>query len=131
MRKKLPLLLMFCLGVGLANAVAQKAKDATEVDPDGHRVVFENEHVRVVEARLATGAKVSLHSHQPRLIVVLTPYRIKHVSPDGRTVVSDRRPGEVIWSDTVEHAAEVLVGTVHAVEVEIKSAQAAKAKQSP
>ena len=38
MRKKLPLLLMFCLGVGLANAVAQKAKDATEVDPDGHRV---------------------------------------------------------------------------------------------
>jgi len=114
--------LALCLTLGFP-ASAERAKDATEVDPDGHRVVFENTYVRVVEARLPQGKKVALHAHPPRVIVVVTGYRLKHTLPDGITVVSDRRPGEAIWAEAQEHAAEVLVGTVHAIEIEPKAAR--------
>lgn len=105
---------------GCVPAVAQGPKDATEVDPDGHRVVFENAYVRVVEARLPEGKKVALHSHPPRLIIAVTGYRLKHTLPDGTTVLADRRVGEALWAEAQEHAAEVLVGTVHAIEIEPK-----------
>lgn len=114
-------LLAFCLGGGVAPAAAQKAKDTTEVDPDGHRVVLENTYVRVVEARLAPGQKVAMHSHTPRVVVALSPFRLKLTLPDGRSGVVDRRVGEASWSEATEHAAQALVGTVHAVEVEPKA----------
>ena len=42
------------LALGLTvSASAQKAKDAVIVDPKVHNVLFENDHVRVFEARVA------------------------------------------------------------------------------
>ncbi|MGH9803814.1 MAG: hypothetical protein ACRD4D_01480 [Candidatus Acidiferrales bacterium] len=102
---------------------ALRARDATRVDPTGHRVVFETRHLRVVEARLPKGKAVALHSHQPRLIVPLTTYRLKVTLPDGRTAVARRRPGEFKWVNYEVHSIEVLAGNVHNLEVEIKSAR--------
>jgi len=131
MRAKVTALLAFCLGVGLATAVAQKSKDSTVVDPDVHQVVFENDHVRVLEARAAHGAKSPMHSHPPLLIVSIGSARIKFTSPEGTKQILDLRPGMVVWLDGVEHSWELLAGEIHVVGVEVKSAQAAKAKQSP
>jgi len=131
MRARVTALLAFCLGVGLATAVAQKSKDSTVVDPDVHQVVFENDHVRVLEARAAHGAKSPMHSHPPLLIVSIGSARIKFTSPEGTKQILDLRPGMVVWLDGVEHSWELLAGEIHVVAVEVKSAQAAKAKQSP
>jgi len=131
MRARVTALLAFCLGVGLATAVAQKSKDSTVVDPDVHQVVFENDHVRVLEARAAHGAKSPMHSHPPLLIVSIGSARIKFTSPEGTKQILDLRPGMVVWLDGVEHSWELLAGEIHVVGVEVKSAQAAKAKQSP
>ena len=131
MRARVTALLAFCLGVGLATAVAQKSKDSTVVDPDVHQVVFENDHVRVLEARAAHGAKSPMHSHPPLLIVSIGSARIKFTSPEGTKQILDLRPGMVLWLDGIEHSWELLAGEIHVVAVEVKSAQAAKAKQSP
>lgn len=126
MRRKLALLLAFCLGAGLATAVAQKSKDATIVDPDVHQVVLENEHIRVFEARAAAGRKSPMHSHPPMVIVSIGSARVKFATPEGQTQILDLRPGSVLWLNGVEHSWELLAGNVHVVGVEVKSAQAAK-----
>jgi len=124
MRKRVWFLLALCMSVGLATAVAQKAKDATEVSPDTHHVVLDNANVRVVEIRAGSGGKVPMHSHPAHVLVVLSPARIKFTFPNGKTSVVDVRPGEAVWSDGVEHSAEVLAGSVHLVMVEVKGAKA-------
>jgi len=117
--------LVLCLGIGLATAVAQKAKDATEVTPDTHRVAWENANVRVVEIRASSGQKIPLHSHPAHVLAVLSPARVKLTTTDGKSSVVEFRPGDALWSDGVEHSAEVLAGTVHLIMVEVKGAKPA------
>ncbi len=127
MRRTLTLLFVFCLGAGLATAVAQKSKDGTVADPDVHQVVLENDHIRVLEARAAPGYKSPMHSHPPLVLVGIGSARVKFTAPDGQTQIFDIRPGTVLWRDQpIEHAWELLAGNLHVVAVEVKSAQAAK-----
>lgn len=125
MRRQIGFALVLLLGV-IASAFAEKAKDATIVDPDVHQVVFENDHVRVLEGRAAPGRKSPMHSHPPLLLVSIGSARIKFTFPDGKSQIMDLRPGMVLWIDGVEHSWEVLAGDVHVIAVEVKSAQAAK-----
>ncbi len=123
----LAVLLAFCAGAGVATAVAQKSKDATIVDPDVHQVVLENEYIRVLEARAAPGWKSPMHAHPPLLLISLSSARLKVHTPEGKTQIVDFRPGMVVWRDKpVEHSWELLAGDLHAIAVEVKSAQAAK-----
>jgi hypothetical protein len=96
--------------------------DATNVDPEGHKVVFENDHVRVLEVRGETGTDLALHSHPPRVVVAIGPYRIKSVDLDGVETIIDRRPGQASWIEEEHHSATVLIGPTHVIEVEVKSA---------
>ncbi len=129
MRARLVILLVLCFGLGFAVAWAQKSKDSTIIDPDVHQVVLENEHVRVLEARAAHGYKSPMHSHPPLLLVSLGTARVKFAAPDGTKQIVDLRPGMVVWRDSsIEHSWELLAGEIHVVAVEVKSAQAAKAK---
>lgn len=96
--------------------------DATDVDPTGHRVVFENEHVRVLEVRSPPGTELPPHSHPPRVVVAIGPYRLRSVELDGTATIIDRRPGEASWVGPEAHAAEILIGPTHVIEVEVKSA---------
>lgn len=100
----------------------ERAPDATDVDPDGHRVVFENDHVRVLEVRGETGLELPMHSHRPRVVIAIGPYRIKSVDADGVESIIDRRPGDASWVDDEQHRATVLIGPTHVIEVEVKSA---------
>ncbi len=52
-------------------------------------------------------------------------------APDGTKQMLDLRPGMVIWLDGVEHSWELLAGEIDLVAVDVKSAQAAKARQTP
>ncbi len=127
MRRRISFLLVLLLGAGLA-AVAQRAKDATIVDPDVHHVVLENEHVRVLDARVAPGWKSPMHSHPPILLVSVGSGRFKLTSPEGKTQILDFYPGMVFWRESsTEHSWEMLAGDAHVIAIEVKSAQAAPA----
>lgn len=128
MRKLLGFLLAFSLGLTVAMAAAQKSPDSTLADPDVHQVVLENEHVRVFEARAAAGARSPMHSHPPFVIVSVGSARLKLTLPDGQKQILDLRPGTVLWLNGAEHSWELLAGELHAVGVEVKSAQSVKNK---
>lgn len=96
--------------------------DSTQVDPDGHKIVFENEHTRVLEVRSHTGQPIPMHSHPPRLVVAVNGYRLRSTTQDGEESIIDRRPGEIKWVEHETHEAQVLIGPTHVIEVEVKSA---------
>lgn len=123
MRTKLGFLLGVLLGTGLTTAAAQRAKDATIVDPEVHKVIMENDHVRVIDARVSPGWKSAMHSHPPMVLVSLGGGRFRLTGPDGKPQILDFNPGMVIWrGEPVEHSWEMLSGEAHIVAVEVKSA---------
>lgn len=100
----------------------EHARDAVQLDPDSHQVVFENEHVRVVENLSSAGKTSPMHTHASMLIVSLDLARLKMTVPGGESFIVDLRPGQVMWMDDPEHAWEVLAGQLHVIAVEVKSA---------
>lgn len=128
MRSRIVFLLGVFLGIGLSVALAQKAKDSTVVDPDVHKVVLENDHVRVLDARISPGWKSPLHSHPPMLLVSLGSGRFRITGPDGKTQVVDFNPGMVIWRESTEHSWEMVAGEAHVIAVEVKSSVKATSK---
>ena len=113
----------FALGLTVT-ASAQKSKDATIVDPNVHNVLFENDHVRVFEARASYPAASAMHSHPPFVFIGLETARAKMRMGDGKIVMLDVYPGQVLWvGDGMEHSWELMSGKVRVIAVEVKSAR--------
>ena len=110
---------------GALPAVTRKSDDAVAVDSDVHHVLLENDHVRVFDARAAKGRKSPMHSHPPFVFVSLGTARLGLTLADGKNVILDTYPGQVIWMENAEHAWELLSGQAHVIAVEVKSAQRA------
>jgi hypothetical protein len=70
--------------------------------------------------RFRVGSDLAPHSHPPRVVIAVSPYRIKSVDLDGRETIIDRRPGEASWVEDERHTATVRVGPTHVIEVEVK-----------
>jgi len=122
MRRIMTAVLAFCLGAGVAT-LAQRAKDATLVDPDVHHVAMENDHVRVLEVRAPVGYKSPMHSHPPVLAVSVGSGRLKITSRDGESQIVDTRPGMILWLEDAEHTWELLAGNHHFIAIEVKAAR--------
>lgn len=101
---------------------ADRAGDAVLVDPESHQVVFENEHVRVLENISSPGKTSPMHTHGTMLIVSLDRARLKLTQPGQDAVIFDLRPGQVMWIEDPEHAWELLAGQLHVIAIEVKSA---------
>lgn len=94
---------------------------STIVDPDQHHLVFENEHVRIIDGMAPPGARSAAHSHPPSVLVSLTKSRFR-VTIEGRTRIFDFEPAMVRWSNHFRHQWQILSGDARVVMVEIKSA---------
>ena len=122
MKRYWAIVLAFAVGL-TGSASAQKAKDAVIVDPKVHNVLFENDHVRVFEARASMPVTSPMHSHPPFVFIGVETGRVKMGLPDGKKTMFDIYPGQVIWAgDGMEHSWELLSGKVRVIAVEVKSA---------
>ncbi len=119
------------LGLGVSVAGAQTSPDSTVADPVVHRVVLENEHVRVLQGLASPGWKSAMHSHPPTVVISIGTARVRMTYPDGKKELFDIRPGQVFWIDGAEHSWELIAGEVNVVAVEVKSAKGAKAAATP
>jgi hypothetical protein len=123
MMRVLMLAAMAGLCPGASALAADRAGNAVVVDPDSHVVVFENEHVRVIENFSGMGKSSSpMHSHNSMLVISLEKTRLKMTVPGEAPFILDLRPGQVLWLDDAEHSWEILAGQLHAIAVEVKSA---------
>ena len=67
--------------------------DGVLAAPDSHRVLFENEHTRVLEVTIAPGEREPAHTHRwPSVMVVHQPARIRYYTGDVLTFTSPEQP---------------------------------------
>jgi hypothetical protein len=104
--------------------------DALIAAPQHHKLLFENEFVRVLDANIPAGEKTNLHEHRYSASMYFISWSdFIRYDADGNVMLDSRSlekihfPGTVIWSDPL--AAHVLknVGenNLHVICVEIKT----------
>jgi hypothetical protein len=101
----------------LLACVAALGMASAAIDPGKHRVVLENDYVRVLELRAGAGESVAVLSRARRVGVALSDARVRL---SGK--ILDRKPGDVWWSDAGDESYEVVAGTLHCFEIEVKEA---------
>lgn len=86
----------------------QIALDGPIGAPDHHRVVFENDRVRVIRAVIPAGDTAPLHTHlTPHLIIVTSGSQFVRRAPDGSVLLDTReQEAEValppfLWTDGI------------------------------
>ena len=116
--------LLGAFGVG-ADALAQ---NAVRANPRAFAVLFENEHVRVLEFTSRPGVGVcgmGVHSHPRHINIALTPIKARVTLPDGKSFVADAKAGAVFWEDAGTHEVENIGGSsARAYMIELKDVPA-------
>ncbi|HUO20090.1 MAG TPA: hypothetical protein VMU44_09990 [Steroidobacteraceae bacterium] len=112
----------------LAAAGAGLAQEAVKTATATHKVLLENEHVRVLDIHVPAGGRALTHTHPSGyLAVAMSDCHMRFSYPGGRVAEETLHAGEVVWSDPVTHSAENLgPGECHVLNVEPKDAQAAR-----
>jgi beta-alanine degradation protein BauB len=117
MRKIVSIFLLFVFAFGLSCTVAV-AQDPVKVAPSLHKILFENERVRVYEVNAKAGDKVGTHSHSDHILYFVTDTKAKITGADGKSNEVDGKAGTAAWTDAVTHTTEfVTAGRVLVVEL--------------
>lgn len=104
-------------------AMTLPTTDATAADPASHRVILENDYVRVIEVLAGAGTRSPMHTHSRGIALVsLGRSRVSITGTDGKSQLLDLHPGEAFWLDPVSHSWEIASGQHRLIAVEIKSA---------
>jgi quercetin dioxygenase-like cupin family protein len=111
----------------LAAAGTALAQDVVIVSPETHRVLLENDQVRVLGVRVKPGEKVAMHSHPANVVYYLSDGKIRLSSHGGTTEDREVKAGTAIWSEGATHAVEN-VGTTEFSEVQIELKGPAKTR---
>ncbi|HTI30807.1 MAG TPA: hypothetical protein VL405_01650 [Sphingomonas sp.] len=110
------------------------AQDASSLEaltaaPAHHRVLLENDHVRVLDTAVAAGERTPVHRHDwPAVLQVVSWSDFVRYTPDGRVLADSRRdglsaqPGSLLWGQPLPpHYVENVGDTVlHIIAFEIK-----------
>jgi predicted metal-dependent enzyme (double-stranded beta helix superfamily) len=105
--------------------------DALIAAPDSHRLLFENDRVRVLEVVIAPGARETEHTHRwPSVMIVDEPARIRYYEHGVQTFESPARttPPErhkAVWMDAEgPHSVENIDSCrYHALRIELRDEQ--------
>ncbi len=121
MRRALLSTVLFCLA-----ALPVMGQDVVKVDPQHHKVEFENDQVRVLRWSIGPHEKSPMHEHPANIAVFLTDADVKITFPDGTTAERHAQAGQVFSSAPVKHAAEnVGEKPIEMVQIELKPKPAA------
>lgn len=117
MRRALLPILLSCLGAPLA-----MAQDPVKVDPEHHKVVLEDDQVRVLRWNISPHEKSVMHEHPANIVVFLTDADIKFTFPDGKTAERHVKAGQVTSGAAVKHDAENIGDKpIELVQIELKT----------
>lgn len=93
----------------------------TYTPPRGHRVLLENDRVRVMEVRIAPGDKSGMHEHPACVVYALSNSRVRFSFKDGSSRESESKNGDVVFSAGGWHEVENIGATEDAgIIVELK-----------
>ena len=92
----------------ISTARAESNLDSVKVDPAHHRVLFENDQVRVLRWLVAAGDTTLHHSHPNNLNICLTDYNGKVTEPNAKVSQVQAKVGSVSWRQAGSHAVDNL-----------------------
>src|SRR4051812_18381713 len=96
------------------------SSDPTVTDPDKHKVVFENDRVRVLEYRDSPGDRTSPHHHPDSVMYTLSSFSRRLVHGERETDV-ELAAGRAAWLSEQDHCGENIGDTeTHVLFVELK-----------
>jgi quercetin dioxygenase-like cupin family protein len=105
-------------------ASAVLAQDVMKVTggPETHKVLLDNDRVRMMDVRIPAEQKVAMHSHPPNTVYFVTACKLKATGPDGKSQINEPQAGTAIWRPSeTEHAVEnVGPAECHLVQTELK-----------
>lgn len=108
-----------------------EALDALQAAPRHHRILFENDRVRVLDTRVSPGDTVPVHTHRwPAAVHLMSWSDFVRRDGEGKVLVDTRgRPPpaalpHAVWSEALPPHTLENVGSaeLHAVSIEIKDA---------
>jgi hypothetical protein len=76
-----------------------------------YKVLFEDQHSRTYEIRIAAHAVEPQHTHHARVVVCLNGAQLEHVLPDGSKQSSTMKTDEVAWREGQTHTGHNLGDT--------------------
>lgn len=96
--------------------------DAVSIAPHLHRIIFENEKVRVLEVIVSPGDKAEMHTHPDNVITVISGGTLTMTFPDGTSKEVELQTGNTFFGPATEHAVENKSNhAVKVIQVELKS----------
>jgi quercetin dioxygenase-like cupin family protein len=97
------------------------AGDAAQVAPEAYKVLFENDRVRLLEARLQPGDTTVMHHHRENLVYNLADGEVIFTDESGETATATLTAGETMWFPAVDHSTHNSGTTeVHSLLFEVK-----------
>ena len=119
-RQRIGLVIAVALFGAFAGSLS--AQDPAAVQSATVKVKFENEKVRVLEAKLPPGVKEAVHSHPTYVIYVMTGGKVRNYASDGKITETELKDGDVLYREPLTHAAENIgTTTMHFILVELKA----------
>lgn len=96
--------------------------DIVQIAPESHRVVFENEQIRMLEVTVKAGEKVPMHTNPENINYILKAGTLRLINPDGSGMDVVLAEGQVIPAPVGRHAVENIGTTeVKTICIELKS----------
>lgn len=102
--------------------VAQEDLDPLKIMPDTHKLLFENDFVRVIESKVPAGGGEPKHWHPHCVTVSLADFEAEiKTFPDEKITRAHRTFGSVAWNEATIHEVKIVGGTPsHNVRIELK-----------
>ena len=100
MRNCLLLITLLCLPVAAA------AQDPVKVDAKHYKVLLDNDQVRVLKIRYGAHEKSVMHEHPDAVAVFISEGHAKFNLPDGTSMPSDAKAGDVLFTPAGKHLPE-------------------------
>jgi hypothetical protein len=102
--------------------------DAVSAAPKNHKVLYEDDRVRILDVTVEPGEKENMHAHRwPSILIVDSPAKKKEYTSDGEVISTDKPPAETLLPIIVRmgpakpHAIENLdTNVLHLYRVELK-----------
>jgi quercetin dioxygenase-like cupin family protein len=101
--------------------MSEQIDDIVKISPDIHKVIFENDQIRVLKVTVKPGDTVAMHRNPENINYILKSGTLRLTSPDGSAMNIDVAEGQVIPAPVGAHAVENVGGTeVQTICIELK-----------
>lgn len=96
--------------------------DAINIAPHLHKIIYEDEKIRVLKVSVRPGDTADMHWHPHNINYVLAPGKLHFDKPDGTSVDVELTEGQVTFAKSDSYHAVKNIGesTVETIQVELK-----------